>query len=78
MTTKKINIVSDPLSGLLPDPLVAERYKVTPRTIYRWDRQPDLDFPRPIFINRRKYRRVNQLENWERQHVAEKVGYWRK
>ena len=64
-----IRNISEP-GDLLPDPLVAERYKVTPRTIYRWDQQSDLDFPRPIFINGRKYRRVNQLENWERQHVA--------
>ena len=61
-------------SDLLPDPLVAERYNVTPRTIHRWDRQPDLGFPRPVFINGRKYRRLNQLENWERQRVADKVG----
>jgi hypothetical protein len=61
-------------SDLLPDPLVAKRYRVTTRTIYRWDRQSDLDFPPPISINGRKYRRVNQLEQWERRHVAEKVG----
>lgn len=59
---------------LLPDPLVAKRYKVTLRTIDRWDRQPDLGFPPALRINNRKYRRINQLEIWERQHVAEKVA----
>ena len=58
-------------SDLLPDPLVAERYKVTPRTLHRWDRQPDLGFPPPLRINRRKYRRIYQLEDWERGRVAE-------
>jgi hypothetical protein len=61
-------------SNLLPDPLVAERYQVTPRTIHRWDRQPELGFPQPLLINGRKYRRLNQLESWERQRVADKVG----
>ena len=61
-------------SDLLPDPLVAARYRVTPRTIHRWDRQPDLNFPAPLWINGRKYRRINQLENWERQRVADKAG----
>jgi hypothetical protein len=61
-------------SDLLPDPLVAARYRVTPRTIYRWDQQSDLDFPRPIVIHGRKYRRVKELESWERKRVADKVG----
>jgi hypothetical protein len=58
-------------SDLLPDPKVAERYKVTPRTIDRWDHQPDLGFPPALRINNRKYRRVSQLEIWERQRIAE-------
>jgi hypothetical protein len=59
-------------TDLLPDPLVAQRYHVNPRTLYRWDEQQALGFPKAVVINGRKYRRVNQLENWERQHVAEK------
>jgi hypothetical protein len=69
MTAKKINLISDPLSGLLPDPRVAARYQVTPRTIDNWDRQPELNFPKAVRINNRKYRRVAELESWERQRV---------
>jgi DNA-binding transcriptional MerR regulator len=61
-------------NDLLPDPLVADRYKVTSRTLHRWDRQKGLGFPPPVTINRRKYRRINQLQDWERRHVALKVG----
>lgn len=61
-------------SGLLPDPQVAARYGVSSRTIFRWDEQQALGFPRPVRINRRKYRRIAQLENWERQRVADKIG----
>ena len=57
-------------SGLLPDSLVAERYKVTTRTIDRWDRDQNLEFPEALRIRGRKYRRINQLENWERQRAT--------
>jgi hypothetical protein len=58
-------------TDLLPDPVVArQRYKVDPRTLYRWDNQPELNFPKAIVINRRKYRRIHELETWERQRAA--------
>ena len=69
MATTTINVVSDS-SGLLPDPRVAARYQVTSRTIDRWDRQAGLNFPKPIRINNRKYRRLDELETWERQRLA--------
>lgn len=57
-------------TDLLPDPRVAQRYNVNPRTLYRWDENPALGFPKPLVINRRKYRRLNELEIWERQRAA--------
>jgi hypothetical protein len=62
------------LGDLLPDRLVAERYKVTLRTIFRWDRRPDLRFPPAIRINNRNYRFLDQLEAWEQQRLAESIG----
>ena len=57
-------------NALLPDPLVAKRYNVSTRTIPRWDANPALGFPAPIFINGRKYRRMRELEAWERYRAA--------
>jgi predicted DNA-binding transcriptional regulator AlpA len=57
-------------TDLLPDPQVAARYGINPRTLYRWDEQPTLGFPRPLRINHRKYRRIAELESWERSRVA--------
>jgi hypothetical protein len=57
-------------SGLLPDSQVAQRYKVDPRTIARWDARPELDFPKPLRINSRKYRSLEALEIWERKRAA--------
>jgi hypothetical protein len=59
---------------LLPDLKVAERYQVTLRTVHRWDEDPELDFPKPLWIRNRKYRRVKELERWERKRVADKAG----
>ena len=58
------DITSD--DRLIPDPQVARRYGVSSMTIYRWDHDPDLDFPKPIRIRKRKYRREKQLIAWER------------
>ena len=54
----------------LPDPLVAKRYSVSPRTIARWDETPDLGFPPPTYIRGRKYREVERLQQFERARAA--------
>jgi hypothetical protein len=54
----------------LPDPLVAKRYQVSPRTLRRWDQDPALDFPPVIIVNARRYRELAALEEWERRTAA--------
>lgn len=49
---------------------VARRYTKTRRTIERWERDPELDFPKPLIIRGRKYRDEAELEAWERARVA--------
>ena len=67
-------IITMPESGdLLPDPQVAQRYKISTRTLARWDNQPELGFPPPVRINNRKYRHVRALEEFERARVADKA-----
>jgi predicted DNA-binding transcriptional regulator AlpA len=50
---------------LLPDKKVCERYGVTTMTLYRWDRDPDLAFPRPIKIRNRNYRTESELDEFD-------------
>jgi hypothetical protein len=50
---------------LLPDPKVCDRYNVTSMTLWRWDRDPALNFPKPIRIRRRKYRDVDELDAFD-------------
>lgn len=54
----------------IPDPLVARRYGVNPRTLRRWDEDPTLGFPPVIIINSRRYRELSALEDWERRTAA--------
>ena len=55
---------------LLPDRKVCERYDVVPRTIQRWDQQPELGFPPPIRINKRKYRYLSELIEFDQRQAA--------
>lgn len=55
----------------MPDRRVAQRYGVHITTLYRWDLNPQLDFPKPIRINNRKYRDVEQLNAWDRSRGLE-------
>jgi predicted DNA-binding transcriptional regulator AlpA len=56
---------------LLPDPKVRERYDVTPMTIWRWDRDPDLKFPKPIRIRKRKYCDESELNAFDERRKLE-------
>jgi hypothetical protein len=49
----------------LPTSAVAKRYAVVPRSIERWLERADLKFPRPEYINRRRYWSLNQLREWD-------------
>jgi hypothetical protein len=58
------------MDGELPDPKVALRYGVSQRTLPRWDATPGLCFPKPRYINGRKYRSLKELEEWDRWRAA--------
>jgi predicted DNA-binding transcriptional regulator AlpA len=51
--------------SLIPDPIVAKRYHVSFTTLWRWDRDPDLNFPKPIRIRGRKYRDADELDAFD-------------
>jgi predicted DNA-binding transcriptional regulator AlpA len=57
---------------LLPDAKVRHRYGVSSSTLYRWDRNPAMNFPRPIKINGRLYRDEAELDRFDRERAAER------
>ena len=52
-------------TAFLPARLVAARYAVTIRCIDRWEADPRLAFPRPVYLGRMRFWRVAELEAWE-------------
>jgi predicted DNA-binding transcriptional regulator AlpA len=54
---------------LLPDPQVCERYSVTGMTLWRWDHDPNLGFPKAIRIRNRKYRDERELDEFDRRQA---------
>lgn len=55
---------------LLPGRQVWSRYGITDRTLARWLENEELQFPRPLVVNGRRYWRLGDLECWERARPA--------
>jgi hypothetical protein len=55
----------------LSKPKVAERFDTTSRTIDRWSEDPELGFPKPLFIRGYQYFSLPDLISWERSRAAE-------
>jgi predicted DNA-binding transcriptional regulator AlpA len=49
----------------LTGPQVQARYNRSHVTLWRWVRDNELNFPKPIQINRLNYWRLADLEEWE-------------
>ena len=60
------------MSRLIPDAKVRERYGVCLRTLARWDENPTLGFPAPVYINGRKYRDSDALDAFDRARAADR------
>lgn len=59
------------LSNRLPARVVCERFGVTTRTLGRWLADQELNFPRPLVINNRRYFDEIQLISWERARASQ-------
>jgi predicted DNA-binding transcriptional regulator AlpA len=45
---------------------VAKKYDCNPRTIERWTNDPQLNFPKPIYIGRSPLWDLEELEAWDK------------
>ena len=65
--------MKDKSKRLIPDSEVCRRYGVVPYTLFRWDRdKPELGFPKPVRIHRRKYRFEHELDEFDARRAAER------
>jgi predicted DNA-binding transcriptional regulator AlpA len=53
---------------------VQTRYGITDMTLWRWLQNDELSFPRPLYINRRRYFDEADLMAWERQRASGKAA----
>ena len=44
---------------------VCARYSITSMTLWRWLNKPDVNFPKPIVISKRRYFRLVDILAWE-------------
>jgi predicted DNA-binding transcriptional regulator AlpA len=57
---------------LIPDPEVCRRYRIHPSTLRNWDNDPDLKFPKPVRIRKRKHRYDDELDAFDAAQAAER------
>ena len=50
----------------LTAPQVLERYNISDMSLHRWLNNPNLSFPKPMVVNRRRYFLEADLVAWER------------
>jgi predicted DNA-binding transcriptional regulator AlpA len=62
-----------PDDAFLPASGVWNRYGVTSMTLFRWLRDENLGFPRPVYIGRFRFWRVSELEAFEAATPRESV-----
>ncbi len=66
-TVKEFFVVktANPKCSLIPERLVAERYSCHVHTLKRWEKDPTLGFPPPVWVRGRRYRDVAALDAWD-------------
>ena len=57
---------------LLPNAKVRDRYGVSEKTLRRWEQDPNLKFPKAVWINGRKYQYEIELDAFDAARVAER------
>lgn len=54
----------------LTGPQVCERYGISQMSLHRWLNRPELGFPKPMTVCRRRYFREADLIDWERRQAG--------
>jgi len=54
----------------LTGPDVDRRYRRSSQTRWRWSKDPELGFPKPIKIKNRLFHRLREIEEFERRMAA--------
>lgn len=59
---------------LITAPQLRTRYgNISDMTLFRWERDPRMNFPKPVRINKRKYFSLAQVIEWEKNRAGKVV-----
>jgi predicted DNA-binding transcriptional regulator AlpA len=67
---------ADEFDKLVPDPEVCREFGISAMTLWRWDRDPELGFPPPVKIRKRKFRHRSAIEEFKRQLLQRALADW--
>ncbi|KSV90945.1 hypothetical protein N181_09760 [Sinorhizobium fredii USDA 205] len=48
---------------------VLQRYSISEMSLWRWQKNESLGFPRPMIVNKRKFFKEEDLVAWERERA---------
>jgi hypothetical protein len=71
VTGRKIGASHD---ELVPDAQIRRELNISEVTLWRWDRDPQLDFPPPIRIRNRKFRSRHAFEAFKERMVSRAIA----
>ena len=66
--------VADVTDTFVPDPQVWKELGISSMTGWRWQRDPNLNFPPRIQIRGRNFRSRKQLERWKAEMLRRSIG----
>jgi hypothetical protein len=75
MTDQQVKLLDDNKPDeFVPDPQVWREFGITSMSGHRFDRRPELGFPPPIRIGKRKYRSRKQIEAYKQRLIAKALA----
>jgi hypothetical protein len=66
--------VADVIDTFVPDPKVWRELGISSMTWWRWQRDPEINFPPRIQIRGRNFRSRKQLERWKAEMLRRSIG----
>jgi hypothetical protein len=63
---------------LVPDPQILREFNISTMTLWRWDHDPELGFPPPIKIRKRKFRQRRAIEQFKQRMLQGAIEQHRK
>jgi predicted DNA-binding transcriptional regulator AlpA len=55
-----------PMNEFLTSRQILDRYKISDMSLWRWLQDPELGFPQPTIIRKRRYWSADAIAQWER------------